>query len=59
MTDKPQARHRAAYRSQGVTKMVSIRMPVALIEKINAKSAECGVSKNQFICNACASATSK
>ena len=44
---------RAAWGTCGASKMVTIRMPLELIEKLNAASKRLGLSKNQIICSAC------
>jgi predicted DNA-binding protein len=44
---------KAAWGSVGPAKMVSLRMPIDLIEKLNAESKGRGVSKNQIIVAAC------
>lgn len=44
---------KAAWGSVGPAKMVSLRMPVELIEKLNAASKQRGISKNQIIVAAC------
>jgi len=54
MTDKAKTKiKRAAWGTCGESKMVTIRMPLELIEKLNAASKRLGLSKNQIICSAC------
>jgi len=52
MTKKTKIK-RAPRGSVGPSKMVTIRMPLELIEKLNAASKRLGLSKNQIICSAC------
>jgi predicted DNA-binding protein len=54
MADKTKTKiKRAAWGTCGESKMVTIRMPLELIEKLNAASKRLGLSKNQIICSAC------
>ena len=44
---------KAAWGSVGPSKMVTLRMPLDLIEKLDAASARLGISKTAIICRAC------
>ena len=52
MPEKPNIK-KAAWGSVGPSKMVTLRMPIELIEKLDAASARLGISKTAIICRAC------
>lgn len=54
MTEEAKTKIKRAPRgSCGPSKMVTIRMPLDLIERLKEASEKMGMSKNQIICAAC------